>query len=317
MSSERIEGLWPDDERIASNRDGAHFRMASGREYVVSSSLLASDPQIIKKAVVGFTRYIDEHPEDDPVVFTTHNADQIRARPPLPFSERARLLARKIVERLEHRPGEIRLQMSPHVPLFLEFLRASYVGSTAELIALLDYWAEQGVLELRKTLDGTIDVTLPVRGLIAVEEDIAAVESETAFVAMWFSPDMTSTYDEGIAPAVEELGYRPVRIDRQEHNNKIDDEIIAEIRRARFIIADFSCGPDGVRGGVYYEAGFAAGLGIPVIHTVRETDVGTLHFDTRQINHIVWSNSPDLRYKLVNRIGATLGRMGQRRAGLG
>lgn len=307
MSSDRMEGLWPDDEQIASSRDGAHFRMASGREYVVSSSLLASDPQIIRKAAVPLTRYIDEHPEEDPVVFTTYNAEQILARLPLPFGERARLLARKIVRLLEHRPGEMRLELSPHVPLFLDLLRASYVGSTSELIALLDYWAEEGVIELRRTLDGTIDITVPVRGLIALEEDIAAVESQTAFVAMWFAPDMTTAYDEGIAPAVEELGYRPVRIDRQEHNNKIDDEIIAEIRRARFVIADFSCGPDGVRGGVYYEAGFAAGLGIPVIHMVRESDVGTLHFDTRQINHIVWSDPTDLRQKLANRIGATLG----------
>lgn len=307
MTGGNIEGLWPDDVRVSSGRDGAHFRMTSGREYVVSSSLIATNPQILRNAVIPFTRYIDEHPEGDPVVFTTYNSEQLLARTPLPFSERARLLAHKLIGLLRHRPGEVRIEMSPHVPLFLELLRASYVESTSELIALLDYWAEQGVIELRKTLDGTVDVTVPVRGLIALEEDIAAAESETAFVAMWFSPQMTSAFDEGIAPAVEQLGYRPVRIDRQEHNNKIDDEIIAAIRRANFIIADFSCGPDGVRGGVYYEAGFAAGLGIPVIHMVRESDVGMLHFDTRQINHIVWSDPADLRQKLVNRIGATLG----------
>lgn len=62
----------------------------------------------------------------------------------------------------------------------------------------------------------------------------------------------------------------------------------------------------GVRGGVYYEAGFAAGLGIPVIHMVRAADVERLHFDTRQINHIVWTDPADLRQKLVSRIGATL-----------
>lgn len=173
-------------------------------------------------------------------------------------------------------------------------------------MALLDYWEEQGVIEQRKMLDGKIDVTLPVRGLIVLEEDTRAANHRTAFVAMWFAPEMSSIYDEGIAPAVEQLGYVPVRIDRQEHNNKIDDEIIAEIRRARFVIADFSCGADGVRGGVYYEAGFAAGLGIPVIHMVRAADVERLHFDTRQINHIVWTDPADLRQKLVSRIGATL-----------
>lgn len=307
MPSNSIEGLWPDDEQIVSSGDGTRFRMASGREYVVASTLLASDPQIIRKSVVPFTRYIDEHPEENPVVFTTYNAEQILSRPPLPFSERARLLALKIVALLGHRPGELRIQKSPHVPLFLDLLRASYLSSAHDLAAILDYWAEEGVFALQKYVDGNIDVTLTVRGLVALEEEIYAAASDTAFVAMWFAPEVSVAYDEGIAPAVEELGYRPVRIDRQEHNNKIDDEIIAAIRRARFVIADFSCGSDGVRGGVYYEAGFAAGLGIPVIHMVRESDVVALHFDTRQINHIVWTDHADLRQKLVNRIGATLG----------
>ena len=66
------------------------------------------------------------------------------------------------------------------------------------------------------------------------------------------------------------------------------DEIIAEIRRSRFLVADFTHGEDGARGGVYYEAGFANGLGIKVIHTCREDAVRTLHFDTSHINHIVW-----------------------------
>ena len=32
----------------------------------------------------------------------------------------------------------------------------------------------------------------------------------------------------------------PVRIDQKERLNKIDDEIIAEIRRSRFLVADFT-----------------------------------------------------------------------------
>jgi nucleoside 2-deoxyribosyltransferase len=307
MAQVRIEGLWPDDEHIPGTGNGVCFRMASGRQYLVSSSLLATQPDLLREAVVPFTRYIDEHPEENPVVFTTHNVEQILSRPPLPFSERARLLALKVVVLLGHRPGELRVQRSPHVPLYLDLLRSSYLSSAHELAAILDYWADEGVFALQKYADGKIDVTLTVRGLIALEEDISAAARDTAFVAMWFSPEVSVAYDKGIAPAVEELGYRPVRIDRQEHNNKIDDEIVAAIRRARFVIADFSCGPDGGRGGVYYEAGFAAGLGIPVIHMVRESDVGALHFDTRQINHIVWVDPADLRRKLANRIGATLG----------
>jgi len=98
-----------------------------------------------------------------------------------------------------------------------------------------------------------------------------------------------------------------IRIDKKEHNNKIDDEIIAEIRRSRFLIADFTCERKNVRGGVYYEAGFAQGLGIPVIWTCKDTSLTDLHFDTRQYSHIIWKNPADLLIQLKNRIGATIG----------
>jgi hypothetical protein len=89
--------------------------------------------------------------------------------------------------------------------------------------------------------------------------------------------------------------------------NKIDDEIIAEIRRSRFVVADFTSEPEKPRGGVYFEAGFAQGLNTPVIWTCREDMLGSVHFDTRQFNHIAWTSPQDLRAKLKNRIGAVLG----------
>ena len=88
----------------------------------------------------------------------------------------------------------------------------------------------------------------------------------------------------------------------EEHNEKIDDRIIAEIRQSGLVVADFT----GQRGGVYYEAGFANGLGIPLIWTCHDDAVENLHFDTRQYNHIVWQEPVDLRSQLVDRIAATL-----------
>lgn len=123
-----------------------------------------------------------------------------------------------------------------------------------------------------------------------------------AFVAMWFNNDLNEIWENGLKLALEQTNYVPIRIDRTEHNDKIDDRIIAEIRKSGLLVADFT----GQRGGVYFEAGFALGLGIPVIWTCRDTDVEKLHFDTRQYNHIVWTDSFDLREKLINRIEATL-----------
>jgi hypothetical protein len=123
-----------------------------------------------------------------------------------------------------------------------------------------------------------------------------------AFVAMWFHKDLEDVWEHGLKSALRETGYDPIRIDRTEHNDKVDDRIIAEIRKSGLLVADFT----GQRGGVYFEAGFAMGLGIPIIWTCRYTDIENLHFDTRQYNHIVWTTPSDLKERLINRIGATL-----------
>jgi nucleoside 2-deoxyribosyltransferase len=137
-----------------------------------------------------------------------------------------------------------------------------------------------------------------------IEENLQKTEAgnKRAFVAMWFDSTMKDFYEKGIKPAVEEAGYTAVRVDLKEFNNKICDEIIAEIKRCKFLISDFS----GQRGGVYFEAGFAKGLGRPTIFTVKKEDVKKLHFDTRQYNHIVYDSPEDLHKKLYNRICATI-----------
>ena len=130
------------------------------------------------------------------------------------------------------------------------------------------------------------------------------IDSKRVFVAMWFHESMNDYYKDGIKKAIEEAGYDPVRIGLKDFNEKICDEIIAEIKRTKFLIADFS----GMRSGVFFEAGFAKGLGREVIFTVREDDINGLkeHFDTRQYNHIVYDSAEDLRKKLYNRICATI-----------
>ncbi len=60
-------------------------------------------------------------------------------------------------------------------------------------------------------------------------------------------------------------------------------------------------------GGVYYEAGFASGLGIPVIYSCRRNMVDQIHFDTRQYSHILWDNLDELRDDLRKRILARIG----------
>ncbi|MCW9705782.1 hypothetical protein [Fodinibius salsisoli] len=123
-----------------------------------------------------------------------------------------------------------------------------------------------------------------------------------AFVAMWFDSDLDEVWEKGFKKGLEDTDYDPMRIDIAEHNDKICDRINIEIRKSSLVVADFT----GNRGGVYFEAGFAMGLDIPVIWTCRNDFIDRLHFDTRQYNHIVWDSFEDLREKLSTRIRATI-----------
>lgn len=130
-------------------------------------------------------------------------------------------------------------------------------------------------------------------------------EGVQGFCAMWFDKTVTPVWTEAIAPAISDAGYRPIKIDEVNHNNRIDDEILAQIRRSRFVVADFT----GDRGGVYFEAGFALGLGIQVIWTIRDEDLKGVHFDNRQYNFLQWNlkDLPSFKKALQSRIEATLG----------
>jgi len=130
----------------------------------------------------------------------------------------------------------------------------------------------------------------------------AGMLSKKCFVAMSCSEDLSEIYERGIKEAIIEVGYEPIFIEKEEHNEKICDLIIAEIRACKFLIADVT----GQRQNVYYEAGFAHGLGRDVIWTCKQNEIEKAHFDTRQYNHITWENKGDLKKKLVNRIQATI-----------
>jgi nucleoside 2-deoxyribosyltransferase len=190
----------------------------------------------------------------------------------------------------EHRAGESEIE-------YLTFCTGLQVNR------ILDHMREMGLLGVMEMHTGGVDYSISPAGwarLDALSQKSAA--SKQAFVAMWFAGEMDAFYQQGIKPAIEAAGFVCRRVDTLEHNNKICDEIIAEIRKSRFIVADFT----GQRGGVYFEAGYGMGMGLPIIWIVRKDDVEKLHFDTRQYNHIVYENAEDLKAKLYNRIAATI-----------
>jgi nucleoside 2-deoxyribosyltransferase len=129
----------------------------------------------------------------------------------------------------------------------------------------------------------------------------------SVFIAMAFTDDqgqnVTSDLRDTIRNCCEDLGWDPIIVDEVQHNDGIMDKVIAEINNARFVISDLTY----QKSGVYYEAGYAKGRGLEVIHCVKQDDLSNCHFDVKHLNLVVWNDLEELREKLMNRIQATVG----------
>jgi nucleoside 2-deoxyribosyltransferase len=207
--------------------------------------------------------------------------------------------------------------------ILLNFYRANpEYGAPIEKLSDLDFFSHQsaesgfffnlmknqGLLEGRdptRVSGGGVIFSLPIyigsAGWQRIEDMERVSSSQQAFVAMSFDPSMDRIYAK-IDSAVRSVGFTPRNIGLKEHNNNIVDEIQYEIRQSRFVIADVT----GQKTGVFWEAGYAMGLGIPVIWSCRKDEIGKVHFDTNHYSHVVWEKEDDLFTKLVNRIKGTI-----------
>ncbi len=245
--------------------------------------------------------WLQEHPD---TMLMTENVQELLtrlARPPvLELADRALLE----LDRESRRPGQEIDLNTPRMRGLLRVWNREGVDGWIQLLEELGY-----VRSGQRTMgpDAPIPVAIAARGWERLHElRETNPDSPQGFVAMWFDDSMARIYDEAFAPAIEGAGYRPHRVDRREFIGRVDDEIVAQIRRSRFVVADFT----GHRGGVYWEAGLAEGFGLPVIFTCQRDHLDELHFDVRQNNTIVWTedNLDELQERLRTRIEAVLGR---------
>lgn len=304
-----------------SSFDGREiYSPRAGGLYRITGTALECLPEFLKSNVLKAKlslRISDNQGLDQPFLVTSKILQELVNWPTLRPFERANNLLRWI-EKNTPSLNFAGLRWGPNVGGLTreKALAAAGLIDNSELDAVLDYLERRGLCTVHNDRAiGSGSVWLTLEGAEEVAAPVPASQSNQAFIAMWFSDETQTAYDDGIRPALSDLGFDARRIDQKEHNNKIDDEIIAEIRQSRFLVADFTCGKiemngDGTaiaRGGVYFEAGFAMGLGIPVIWCCREDLINQVHFDTRQYNHITWNTPEELREKLKNRVGAVIG----------
>lgn len=192
-----------------------------------------------------------------------------------------------------------------------------FAANTEEFDFYMRYAVEAGFVEKHATNMRTQqEYSLTTKGWEETRH-VPTLDSPNAFVAMSFSKEgrwgasLSGAFEDAIRPAIEDdAGYqKAIRIDRQDFLGDIVFEIIARIKECRFIVADVT----EHRNGVYFEAGYAMGMGLPVIWTCHKDDMKGAHFDTNHMNHIVWDDIGELRTRLSNRILATIGQGPRRR----
>jgi nucleoside 2-deoxyribosyltransferase len=130
------------------------------------------------------------------------------------------------------------------------------------------------------------------------------LKRNTAFILMAMDPDNPELEDvyRTIKDVCASFGINAYRADEIEHQDRITDLILSEIKTCEFLIADLSH----ERPNVYYEIGYAhANNKRPILYRKKGT---RLHFDLSVHNVPEYRNITELRELLTKRLEAILGR---------
>ena len=185
--------------------------------------------------------------------------DYVKRKPPLQVPERAERLLKHLARKsssagqvlnigTEGDRGSDGVWVRKNSPTTWAAMAWSESSQWEEVSFFIKYLAEQGWIAVNSGGGKWARVTVTIKGYSHIADVAVSRDLSQAFVAMWFSDEMKEPYERGIRPAIEHLGYDAFNIASKPDVDKIDDEIIGEIRRSRFLVADFTHGSNGARG---------------------------------------------------------------------
>lgn len=184
--------------------------------------------------------------------------------------------------------------------------------SNAGFSLLVDYLLGSGLVsgphETYLSGDSVALVALTFSGWDAYETlRLGGVTYRKAFMAMKFGDaTLNSILNLTFKPAAKRAGFDLFKMDDRPMAGLIDDRMRVELRAADFVVADLTHDSPGA----YWEAGFAEGLGKPVIYTCERSkfEAKQTHFDTNHHLTIVWdiANPDDSGRRFTETIRATL-----------
>ncbi len=241
-----------------------------------------------------------------PKPLTSYDLSSILQRPLPRPREQADLLTRYIGEHTTGLGDAILVKHAIDGPLI-----GSRSPSAFEMV--VDHLYESGLVQgprgqFLNPDDNSATVALTFSGWDRFEEIRSGhISYRKAFMAMKFgNPELNQMLEQIFKPSAKRAGFELVKLDDTPAAGLIDNRMRAAIQAADFVVADLS--HDNL--GAYWEAGYAEGLGKPVIYTCEAAkfrDTKT-HFDTNHHQTIIWNlDAPhQAGVELVATIRATL-----------
>ncbi|MGZ8947823.1 MAG: hypothetical protein ACXW1W_20645 [Methylococcaceae bacterium] len=227
------------------------------------------------------------------VELTTSTADAILERPLPRPQEQADLLIRWLAEHSESPGDDVSLEPIEH--------HLSIIGAKTEkgVVLVLSHLIEKGLVkaDLKPAYDGYVgfdELMLTYDGWNYYETLLkGSVTYRRAFMAMQFGvPELNAVLENVFKPSAKMAGFDLFKLDDEPRAGLIDDRLRVEIQSSDFLIADLTH----ANNGSYWEAGYAEGLGKPVIYTCEQEKFNSqkTHFDTNHHLTVLWDkNAPE------------------------
>ena len=190
----------------------------------------------------------------------------------------------------------------------LEILRIkSWIKDSEILRKIAEKAQEKNFIKVQFTLSGFFVFTekLTFNGIEYVENLLQPNKnSKKIFLAFKFDDELNKIFNETISDMIRNLGLNPMIVnqDTTSHDEKISDKIISELKSSRILIADLTHHSQNV----YYEIGYAMGMGIPIILTCKKDFMQNVAFDINQYPVFEWEDENELKEKIENRIKVLL-----------
>ena len=168
-------------------------------------------------------------------------------------------------------------------PVGRDILIKVTVAGSQVMMWIDDVEVVRGTFPIRRA-----QLTILFMGQKPVEAELLSLETtkNVAFIVMQFTDEFNSLYKEVITPVCSAYGFTPVRADDIYNNGLIVEDIARSIRESALVIADIT--PDNPN--VYYEVGYAHGLGKPTI-LLAERRREALPFDVSGFRTIFYENT--------------------------